>query len=193
MLPLTLDLARLKVALVGRGARAVRRLRLLDEAGATDVIVFADAPDAALTAAAGSRLVCRMPRAVELVDTSVLFVADLPPALAAPLAATARGVGALVNVEDQTALCDAHMPAIVRRGDLTLAISTGGRAPGLARVLRQWLETLLDARWGERIRLLAERRRVWRADGQAPHEVSALTRRLIENRAWFGSAGRDVP
>jgi precorrin-2 dehydrogenase / sirohydrochlorin ferrochelatase len=185
MLPLALDLARLPVAVVGRGAGALRRLALLDAASAARVAVFADAPDAALATAAGVRLTRRFPQAADLIGVAVLFVADLPRARAEALAAMARAAGALVNVEDETALCDVHVPALVRRGDLTLAISTGGQAPGLARALRQWLEGLLDARWGERIRLLARQRRAWRADGRPPQEVSALTRRLIEVRGWF--------
>jgi precorrin-2 dehydrogenase/sirohydrochlorin ferrochelatase len=185
MLPLALDLTRLSIAVVGRGAGALRRLALLDAAGATRVTVFADTPDAALADAAGASLLRRLPQSADLAGVAVLFVADLPPPLAAALAATARAAGALVNVEDQTALCDVHVPAIVRRGDLTLAVSTGGHAPGLARVLREWLETLLDARWGDRIRLLADRRRAWRAAGHTPREVSDFTGRLIETRGWL--------
>jgi len=190
MLPLALDVTRLSVAVVGRGAGALRRLALLDDAGARRVAVFADAPEPALERAAGARLTRRLPCAAELAETAVLFIADLPEPLAASLAATARAAGILVNVEDQTALCDVHVPAIVRRGDLTVAISTGGQAPGLARLLRQWLETIVDARWSERIRVLAQRRRAWRAAGHTPREVSGFTRSLIERQGWL--SGRDA-
>jgi len=185
MLPLALDVARLPVAVVGRGAGALRRLALLDAAGAARVMVFADTPDDALAAVAGARLTRRLPHAAEIAGITVLFVADLPHPLAAGLAATARAAGTLVNVEDQTALCNVHVPAIVWRGDLTVAISTAGQAPGLARAMRRWLERLLDGRWGERIRVLARERRAWRVAGHAPAAVSALTRRLIETRGWL--------
>jgi precorrin-2 dehydrogenase/sirohydrochlorin ferrochelatase len=185
MLPLALDVARLAVAVVGRGAGARRRLDLLDAAGAARVVVFSDAPDAALAAAAGARLHRRLPRSADLAGRALVLVADLPPPLAAPLAAAAHAAGALVNVEDQTPLCDVHVPALVRRGDLVVAISTGGRSPGLARALKDWLEPLLDARWAARLRSVARRRRRWRADGRTPQEISALTRRLLAARGWL--------
>ncbi len=180
MLPIALDLSQRPVVLVGRGAGALRRLRLLDDAGAGAVAVFSDQPEPALVAAAGARLRGGLPHAAELTGAAALLVADLPPGDAAPLVARAHGHGVLVNVEDQTALCDFHMPAIVRRGDLVLAISTGGRSPGLARALREWLETLLDADWGARLRALAELRLRWRAAGESPARISALSRRLVD-------------
>jgi precorrin-2 dehydrogenase/sirohydrochlorin ferrochelatase len=98
----------------------------------------------------------------------------------------------LANVEDQPALCDFHMPAIVRRGDLTLAISTGGNSPGLARALREWLETLLDAEWGARLQRLAQQRDRWRRAGRSMTEVGALTRRALAARGWLSERPRDA-
>ncbi|MBV8167136.1 MAG: siroheme synthase, partial [Alphaproteobacteria bacterium] len=90
------------------------------------------------------------------------------------------------------ALCDFHMPAMVRRGDLVLAISTGGRSPGLARVLREWLETLLDAEWGARLQCLADQRVRWRRSGRSTNEISALTRQLLAARTWLRDRTRDA-
>jgi precorrin-2 dehydrogenase/sirohydrochlorin ferrochelatase len=192
MLPIALDLTHLPVALVGRGAGARRRLALLDQAAARHVTVFSDAPDAALAAAAGDRLRRRLPGRDDVADSAVLLVCDLPRPRAAALAADGRALKRLVNVEDETALCDFHMPAIVRRGDLVLAISTGGKSPGLARALKQWLERLLDARWAERLQLLARRRRGWRASGHSAQEVGGLTRRLLERSGWLSDRSRDA-
>jgi precorrin-2 dehydrogenase/sirohydrochlorin ferrochelatase len=192
MLPIALDLACLPVAVVGRGAGACRRLALLDQAAARRVTVFSDAPDAALVAAAGDRLRRTLPGRDELADSAVLLVCDLPRPLAAALAAEARALQRLVNVEDDTALCDFHMPAIIRRGDLVLAISTGGKSPGLARALKQWLEGLLDARWAARLQLLAHRRGHWRTSGRSAQEVGGLTRRLLDRSGWLSAASRDA-
>jgi precorrin-2 dehydrogenase / sirohydrochlorin ferrochelatase len=192
MLPIALDVGRLPVALVGRGAAACRRLSLLDQAGARRVVVFSDRPEAALIAAAGDRLRRRLPEHADLAATALLLVCDLPPESARALAEAARALGRLVNVEDATALCDVHMPAIVRRGDLVLAISTGGKSPGLAAALKRWLEALLDARWGERLQALARRRRQWRARGHDTAELGALTQRLIARERWLPGADRDA-
>jgi siroheme synthase-like protein len=53
----------------------------------------------------------------------------------------------LVNVMDDVPNCDFAAPAIVRRGDLVLAISTGGRSPALARRLREELEARFGPEW----------------------------------------------
>jgi precorrin-2 dehydrogenase/sirohydrochlorin ferrochelatase len=190
MLPIALDLARLRVILVGRGAATCRRLALLDQAGAHRLAVFSDRPDPALTAAAGARIRRGLPSGGDLAAAAVLLVCDLPSADARALADTARALGLLCNVEDATALCDFHMPAIVRRGDLVLAISTGGKSPGLARALKQWLERLLDARWGERLNALAQRRQRWRARGHAAPALGTLTRRAIARAGWLSDTDR---
>ena len=185
MLPIALDLGRLPVVLVGRGAAACRRLALLDRAGARRVRVFADCPEPDLARAAGDRLRRRLPARIELADAALVLVCDLPRPLAGALAADARALGRLVNVEDEIALCDVHMPAIVRRGDLVLAISTGGKSPGLARALKEWLERLLDAGWGARLEMLACRRARWRAEGHLGLQLSALTDALIARKGWL--------
>ncbi|MEJ0069324.1 MAG: NAD(P)-dependent oxidoreductase [Pseudomonadota bacterium] len=79
--------------------------------------------------AATGRLHRGLPSRDALAGSAALFVCDLPRTDAAALVATARALNILVNVEDETALCDFHMPAIVRRGDLVLSISTGGKSP----------------------------------------------------------------
>ena len=88
---------------------------------------------------------------VALAGLRVLFVAGLERPVAAALAASARNAGVLVNVEDVPELCDFHVPANVRRGELVFTVSTCGRAPGLARRLREWLESAFGPEWSGRL------------------------------------------
>ena len=76
-------------------------------------------------------------------------------------AATARRI--LVNVVDQAELCSFHSPAVIQRGPLQIAISSGGGAPMLARHLRRQLETLLDESLGTLAELLTRQRDAIRA------------------------------
>src|SRR5690242_7615928 len=99
MLPLVLDVTRLKLALIGNGSAAERRLALIDDAGATDVAVYATSPSPALTRRAGERLVDRLPRPEELAPARVVFISETLPEHCA-LAITARAAGALVHIED---------------------------------------------------------------------------------------------
>ena len=72
------------------------------------------------------------------------------------IGAAARERGVLVNVMDDVANCDFAAPAVVRRGDLVIAISTGGRSPAAARKLREELERKYGPEWGRVLELVAE-------------------------------------
>lgn len=188
MLPLTLDVTRVPLALTGAGAAALSRLVSLDAAGATRVTVYAEAPDADLAAAAGDRLVRRLPAPADLAEARALMVAGLDDETACDLATTARAMGVLVNVEDRKAWCDFHFASVIRRGDLVLAISTNGKSPGLARRLRRFLEGLIGPEWGGRVEEVAARRQLWRAAGADMATVGRLSDAHIERRGWLSRA-----
>ena len=72
------------------------------------------------------------------------------------IADAARERGALVNVMDDVPNCDFAAPAIVRRGDLAIAIGTGGRSPAIARKVREELEERYGPEWGEVLQIVGE-------------------------------------
>jgi len=75
------------------------------------------------------------------------------------IARAARERGVLVNVMDDIPNCDFAAPAIVRRGDLVLAISTGGASPAVARKVREDLERRFGTEWAETLAVISEVRR----------------------------------
>jgi precorrin-2 dehydrogenase/sirohydrochlorin ferrochelatase len=75
------------------------------------------------------------------------------------IARAARDRGVLVNVMDDISNCDFAAPAIVRRGDLVLAISTGGASPAVARKVREDLERRFGSEWAETLAVISEVRR----------------------------------
>jgi precorrin-2 dehydrogenase / sirohydrochlorin ferrochelatase len=185
MFPAILDLSALKVAVAGSGPAAVRRVHLLDEAGVRHLQVFAPEPGEEMASAAGPRLVTRLPDEGNVAALHILFTAGLPELEARRLAIWARTHGTLVNTEDVRSLCDFHVPAMVRRGDLLLTISTGGKSPGLARRLRQEVERRFDLAWAERLDELARSRECWRGEGVPPDELMRRTEALIDERGWL--------
>ncbi|WP_373064848.1 bifunctional precorrin-2 dehydrogenase/sirohydrochlorin ferrochelatase [Zavarzinia sp.] len=185
MLPLALDLSRLRVVLVGGGDALTKRLALVDDAGAAEVLVFAPQPGDALRAAAGERLRHGLPDAAALAGTALVIAAGLPRADAAAVAAAAHAAGALVNVEDVVELCDVHLPALVRRGELTIAVSTGGKSPALARRLKRHLEAAFGPEWQDRLEELAAARLRWRAEGLSPGEISRRSDAYLDEREWL--------
>jgi len=164
VLPIVLTPESAKIGLIGEGEGLERRRTLLQGAGIAAVFL---APEADLGA------------------LSVLFVAGLAPDTSRNLALRARRAGVLVNVEDIPDLCDFHVPAILRRGDLLFSVSTRGQAPGLARRLREWLEERFGTEWAGRSAELGAARLRWRHEGVAMDEISARTRRIIEEKGWL--------
>ncbi len=190
MYPIALDVGRARVALAGDGPAALRRLAGLDAAGAERVTAFAEAPSPELAAAAGGRLVRRLPTAADLMDVRVLLIAGLAEETASALAATARAMGVLVNVEDRKPWCDFHVPSVIRRGDLVLTVSTNGRSPGLARRLRRFIEDLFGPEWGGRVDEVSARRGAWRGAGAGAAAVARLTDAHVERRGWLRAPRR---
>jgi precorrin-2 dehydrogenase / sirohydrochlorin ferrochelatase len=185
MLPLFIDLTRLRLVLIGNGRPALRRLELLEEAGAQEIGIFSPAPSRDLAAAAGPRLTRRWPTPEELAAAQLVFVADVTGPERAALAEAARGLGVLVHVEDDPGLSDTQAPAVLRRGALTLAVSTGGASPALASQLRDFLGRLFGPEWHARLDELSRQRRAWRNAGVAPDEIVHLTGELVSRRGWL--------
>jgi precorrin-2 dehydrogenase/sirohydrochlorin ferrochelatase len=183
--PLALDLAKLPVGLAGGNAPLLKRLRLLDGEAVPNLTIYAPCPGPALAEAAGARLISRLPDESEIAALRVLFVAGLPRDASAALAATARNHRVLVNVEDDLELCDFHVPAILRRGDLALSVSTGGSSPTLARRLRTYLEKAFPEDWADRLRRIAALRQDLRAAGASPVSVMEATEALIDDEGWL--------
>jgi precorrin-2 dehydrogenase/sirohydrochlorin ferrochelatase len=183
--PLALDLALLPTALVGAGPALMKRLAVLDGEAVPGLAIYAADPEPAMIDAAGSRLIARWPTNEEIAALRVLFVAGLPTDQSAELAALARAHRVLVNVEDVLPLCDFHVPALLRRGDLALAIATGGASPTLSRRLKAHLSDLFPAEWADRIARIATLRQALRANGAGMREVMDATDRLIDSEGWL--------
>jgi len=141
----------------------------------------------ALIEASGTGLVLReaMPTAMELDAARLVFGAGLTRAEGEALAAAARARRIPVNIEDVPHLCDVHVPAMVRRGDLLLSVSTGGKAPALAARLRAELAARFGEEWGARLEELAAERAALREGGAAPPEVMRALSRRIASAGWI--------
>ena len=122
-LPIFLNLTGRTVVLVGEGEAAEAKARLIRRAGGRIVSAWE----------AGAMLA---------------FVALSDDERARAAAADLRAHGLLVNVVDRPDLCDFTTPAIVDRAPVTIAVGTGGASAGLAKAVRQRIETLLPARLG---------------------------------------------
>jgi siroheme synthase-like protein len=94
-----------------------------------------------------------------------------------------------VNAADDPARCDFILPAVLRRGDLTVAISTGGASPALTRALREELDAYLTEDYAALAQLVSEVRRDLRARCRSP-EAAAWKRALDGDLGVPVAAGR---
>jgi siroheme synthase-like protein len=176
MYPLFLDLTGRLAVVIGGGPVGRRKAVALREAGAR------------------VRMVCREPRPSEWQDDGVewiealyapahlngaiLVIAAGPAEVNDRVVTDARARGILVNSASGPS-GDFDVPAVVRRGDLLVAVGTGGAAPALAQALRQRLEAELDDAFAVWVRLLGEMRELVRERGDEEWR-RAFMRRLCD-------------
>ncbi len=185
MIPIALNPEHVTVMLVGGGPVSLRRGEQLLSLGLKRFLVFAERPEPNFKASLGRYLTERLPTGQEIAGAAVMYIADVEGRVAEDLARTARAVGTLVNVEDVKPLCDFHSLSQVRRGDLTVAISTAGKSPGLSVRLRKYLEQRMGPEWGDRLEELNAVREQWRGQGKTLPEVARLTDRYIDEKGWL--------
>jgi uroporphyrin-III C-methyltransferase/precorrin-2 dehydrogenase/sirohydrochlorin ferrochelatase len=142
LLPLFVKLAGRDVVVVGGGGMAAQRVRQLAEAGARVKVV---APEVREEAAALAAEVHRRPFRGGDLDGAWFAVAAATPAVNREVARAAEARRVLVNAVDDPEHATAYTGGVIRRGDATVAISTGGRAPALAGLLREAIDALLPA------------------------------------------------
>lgn len=148
--PVSLLLSDRLCVVVGAGAVAARKVEGLLDAGAR-VRVVAPRIDPAISQLQDGRVecVCADYDASQLEGARVVIAATDLRDVNERVLRDARERGCLVNVVDDPELCDFIVPAITRRGELSIAIQTGGASPALARNLRRKIEAALPERIGE--------------------------------------------
>jgi siroheme synthase-like protein len=187
--PLFLKLAGRQVLVVGGGPVAVTKVRALLEAGAAISVVAPEiAPELEALAEKGNISIARRSFLQSDVGGSWLVVAAAPPAVNRSVAAAAESLRLFVLAVDDTSAASAYGAGTLRRGGVTVAVSTDGRAPALAGLLREGLEAVLPddlESWTAE----AERQRAeWRASAvpmaeRRPRLLEALNRLYDGRRA----------
>jgi uroporphyrin-III C-methyltransferase/precorrin-2 dehydrogenase/sirohydrochlorin ferrochelatase len=184
--PAFLDLRGRSCLVVGGGNVALRKVRLLTAAGARITIVAPEINDALIETAAnnGHHIVEREFRPSDVLRRWLVVSATGDPALERSVYRFASDAGIFCNGVDDIANCSYITPAIVDRGPVVVAISSGGAAPVLARKLRAQIELLLP----KGLETLAILARDWRGRVQSRLD-DLLSRRRFWESVFDGSAG----
>jgi uroporphyrin-III C-methyltransferase/precorrin-2 dehydrogenase/sirohydrochlorin ferrochelatase len=159
--PVFLKLAGRPVLLVGGGTVAAAKLEGLLAAGAQVTVV---APEIRPEMRQSGVLLERRPFDERDVDGVWWVVAAAPPDVNRRVQAAAEARRVFVNAVDDPAHATAYLGGVVRRDDVAVAISTGGRAPALAGLLREAIETLLPADLEAWMAAADAARRQWKQD-----------------------------
>lgn len=175
-------LAGRRVVVVGGGEVAAQKVEGLLDSGAELVVVAPEVvPRLASLDADGTLTWERRPVADGDVRGAALVVAATGDSeLNAHLAATARAGGALVNAVDDPANCDVTIPAVVRRGPATVAVTTDGVSPAVAKFLRERLDDWLPAELGAVVSEAGAARAELRRAGRYRYDYDVWRSRFLE-------------
>ena len=182
--PITLvDMANACCVVVGGGEVAARKVSALREAGACPIVISPILCEALQRQVESGEIdaVEREYRPGDLAGVRLVIAATDDPATNEAVWREAQAVGCLVNVVDDPARCNFYVPATVRRGDLTISISTGGNSPALARRIRRTLEQQFDAAYASYLDLLGGLRPLIQEQVADPERRKALWASLLDS------------
>ncbi|MDD5327853.1 MAG: bifunctional precorrin-2 dehydrogenase/sirohydrochlorin ferrochelatase [Phycisphaerae bacterium] len=164
--PIFLELGNRRAVVVGGGAVAMRKAQTLLAAGARLVVVSKDVDDAlsALCQGGNAEIIKAGYSKSYIAEAVLVIAATSDEQLNKQIYKDCQELEILCNVVDSPELCDFTVPAVVKRGDLQIAIGTEGHCPAYAGHLRKKLEQSITLQHGE---FLAE--------------LEDLRKRIIEN------------
>jgi len=165
--PIFLNLQGKKCVVVGGGHVALRKVERLLESGA-DVTVVSPTLDPGLAQLAKRKTIHPIQRhykSGDLKGAAIVIAATDIKKTNRKVAEEAKKVKALVNVVDDPEPSDFIVPSFFRKGDLTVAVSTGGQSPALARKVRTKLEETLGNEYALLVSLIGDVRRTLKMKG----------------------------
>ncbi|MCK6556717.1 bifunctional precorrin-2 dehydrogenase/sirohydrochlorin ferrochelatase [Candidatus Binatia bacterium] len=181
--PIYLRLDARPCLVVGGGEVAARKVHSLLAAGAA-VTVVAPRLCAELQALSEAGTIACVARTFSPGDTAgcaLVYAATADTEVNRAVFAAAEAAGVLVNVVDQPHLCRFVAPAVVSRGALTVAISTGGASPAMAGRLRRELEATIGPEYAIALRVLGRLRSVLRIRPMQPGDRQRILRTLADS------------
>ena len=192
--PVFLDIVDRPCLVVGGGKVGTRKVESLLRCGARVTVISPVVTDRlALLAEQGKiRLKQREYRDTDFDDAVLVFGATDSAALNHRLHTRCEDRSRLCNIADQPALCNFVVPAVIRQGDLNIAISTGGKSPALAKHLRRQLALMFGPQYATFLDLLGAVRKKLLAAEHAPERHKALFDQLIRSDLLEMIAVRNV-
>jgi uroporphyrin-III C-methyltransferase/precorrin-2 dehydrogenase/sirohydrochlorin ferrochelatase len=153
--PLEIDLRDQPVLMVGGGSVAARKLPELLSCGARVTLVTPDLAEATRRLVPGLTLVSRVFEADDVQGQKLVFACTDVTEVNTAVAEASRAHGIPCNRADRAKEGTFIVPGVVRRGGVTVSVSTSGQVPALTRHLKRKLSSVLGDEWGELAEILA--------------------------------------
>jgi len=183
--PIFIELTERRCLVIGGGAVAERKVEELLAVGA-HVTVISPTIAEGLRDLLAQGSICHVERAYEegdLAGCELVFAATDDPEINAAAFREARSRRIWINSADDPAHCDFILPGVIRRGDLAVAVSTGGASPAATRAIREELEDYFTADYARFVQVAGEARRQLR-------EKSVSVSGAVWNKALKGDFRR---
>lgn len=193
LFPMFMKLENKRCLVVGAGKVGEPKIASLLDTGALIRVVAFGASDMVRKWAREGKIKLEL-RAFTAADLDGIFLAVVATAsreLNASIYNEAQRRGVLCNVVDDPAYCDFYYPAVVRRGDLQIAISTNGKSPALSQKLRQQLERQFGPGYAQWVAQLGETRKLVLASDLHPQKKRELLLSLASREAVKAALGAE--
>src|ERR1700691_131056 len=183
--PMFLKLAGKRCLVVGAGKVGEPKILGLIDTGASIHVLALEASDEVKEWARAGKITLELRPFVEtdLAGVFLTVVATASRTLNESIYREAQRRGVLCNVVDVPEYCDFYYPAVVRRGDLQIAISTSGQSPSLAQKLRQQIERQFGPGYASWVAELGATRKLVLASDLSPQRKSDLLHSLASRQA----------
>lgn len=168
--PVFLEMKQRRCVVIGGGAVAERRVDGLLAAGASVTVISPAMTEKlrGLLAQGTIRHLAREHRPGDLAGCELALIAMDDPELNAATCREARSRYVWVNSADDPAQCDFIVPAVLRRGGLVVAVSTGGESPAVTRAIREELDEYIGADYAQLVQIASEVRQELRGKSIRP-------------------------
>jgi precorrin-2 dehydrogenase/sirohydrochlorin ferrochelatase len=181
--PVNLDIKDRQCLVVGGGAVASRKAQTLIDCEAIVTVVSPEFSEALknLEQTSDITMIQRPYQTSDLDDKFLVIGATNDENLNRQVNADAEQRNMLCNIADVPDICNFILPAIIRRGDLCIAISTSGKSPAFAKKLRKDLEKTFGDEYAQLLTLMGEIRKKLLAEEHAPEAHKPIFEKLISH------------
>ena len=88
-------------------------------------------------------------------------------------------------MEDFKSVSSVHNPGVVKRGDLLITLSTGGKSPALRYKLQKTIERMFGPEWSKRVEILYSKKKAWSDEHVTEKEIARRINAFVDHEEWL--------